>query len=333
VAVPMSSASTPRFLLNFWGALLVIVTLNVALVAGCWSVFFQRSEAAPGSFLSGLMYFLIVMAAPIALVIAADISARGSLESEQSAIISRRLGILCALFFGSTLAAAFIFRGESVGTTARSLLLMYLVVFVALLWVTGRTSASRAVSGLSVVGPELRSVYLQAGFGTRKGTDERTLGWLHTPTDELRKLLHAVALQERSEGLVKPLHRFWRVGRAASFLSLGSIFLFLAWHSFGGTIPSSGPLRTVIAVVVGSALCLIAAGTLNSAIKMFSDYRRLGSNGYTKREELKEEIRQLAKTEFPKLLEAHAAGEPLHTEHPLMVSSTEASADGGEVSR
>lgn len=329
----MSSASTPRFLMNFWGQTLVVVTLNVALVAGCWSVFFQRSEAAPGSFLSGLMYFLIVVAAPIALVIAAGISARGSLESEQSAMISRRSGILYALLFGGTLAAAFMFRGETVGATARSLLLMYLVVFVALLLVSGMTGEGRAVNGLRAVGPELRSVYLQSGFRTRKGTDERTLSWLRTPSDELRKLLHAVSLQERSEGLVKPLHRFWRVGRAVWVLSFGAIFLFLAWHAFGGTIPSSGPLRIVIAVVVGSALCLVAAGTLNSAGKMFSVYRRLGANGYTKREELREEIRKLAKTEFPKLLEAHAAGEPLRTEHPLMVSSPEASADGGGVSR
>lgn len=248
----MSSASTPRFLMDFWGQTLVVVTLNVALVAGCWSVFFQRSEAAPGSFLSGLMYFLIVVAAPIALVIAADISARGSLESEQSAMISRRSGILYALFFGGTLAAAFIFRGETVGAAARHLLLMSLVVFVAVLLVSGMTSEGRAVNGLRAVGPELRSVYLRAGFSTRKGTDERTLSWLRTPSDELRKLLHAVALQERSEGLVTPLHRFWRVGRAAAFLSLGAIFLFLVWHAFGGTIPSSGPLRIVIAVLTSS---------------------------------------------------------------------------------
>jgi hypothetical protein len=64
-----------------------------------------------------------------------------------------------------------------------------------------------------------------------------------------------------------------------------------------------------------------------------AEYRKLGAKAYNEREALRYAITKIGTVEFPKLLEAHAAGEPLRTEHPLMVSAPEASADGGGVSR
>lgn len=363
----MSTPSTPRFMASFWSWLFSIVVLDVSMLAVSWSIFFPSGEAAPAS---ALKYFLIAVATPFVLGIAGYVSALGSLEDERPAVGRRRWAILCALFLVTTLAAAIVFRGETLGTAAGSLLHMSLVIFLPIMLLAVITLNNRAINGLRAVDPGLVSIYLESGFLSGKGTDKQTLGWLRTgastdaaseeavrsradqqarwiaegdprgvygpdsgSANELRKLLHSIALHERSAGVNKIPPRFARARQIAEALSLGAMFLFLAWTAFGGTIPTSGPVRTAIAALVGSALFLIVASACSGAIRRFAQYRKLGAKAYNEREALRSAITKIGTAEFPKLLEAHAAGEPLRTEHPLMVSAPEASADGGGVSR
>jgi hypothetical protein len=116
----MSTTSSGAGTSRIWSWLFIVVVLDVAMLTASWSIFSPNGEAAPASALSVLKYFLIAVATPLVLLVAGRVSAFGSLEDERLAVGRRRWGILCALFLVATLAAALIFRGETLGAAAQS---------------------------------------------------------------------------------------------------------------------------------------------------------------------------------------------------------------------